>query len=87
MTYVENMPGIETEFGVIAGGVSDVKGYNPWIVGDDDGVVSVGETHLQGERDFLIINALHSTLLNSRCYISAFFMALFIIFTLVQYRV
>ena len=61
--HAATMPNIDGEFGIIAGGTSDDRGFNPWIEGDDDGVLSVAETHLDGARDFLVIKALHSTLL------------------------
>ncbi len=49
-------------FGVIAGGRGDDKGYNPWIPGDDDGLVGVASTHLKGEVDFLLVRCMHGKL-------------------------
>lgn len=47
-------------FGVIAGGRGDERGYNPVLPGDDDGVVSVATTRLDGQADFLLLPVLHS---------------------------
>ena len=54
------------EFGVIAGGRGDDKGYNPVLPGDDDGTVRVATTHLVGEADFVIVPVLHSFMMNDR---------------------
>ncbi|RED49080.1 hypothetical protein [Aestuariispira insulae] len=51
-------------FAVIAGGRNDGEGYNPFLEGDDDGVVRVVETRLSGMADFLVLPALHSTILS-----------------------
>jgi pimeloyl-ACP methyl ester carboxylesterase len=49
-------------FGVIAGGRGDGRGWNPLLTGDDDGVVTVAGTHLEGEADHIVLPALHTTL-------------------------
>jgi hypothetical protein len=48
------------EFGVLAGGKGDGRGYNPLIPGDDDGVITVESTRLPGARDFRLLPILHS---------------------------
>lgn len=48
------------EFGILAGGKSDNKGYNPLIPGDDDLVVSVKSTMLAGARDFRVLPVKHT---------------------------
>jgi len=48
------------EFGVLAGGKSDDKGYNPLLPGDDDGVITVESTRLPGARDFRVIPVMHT---------------------------
>jgi len=48
------------EFGVIAGGRGDDRGYNPLLPGDDDATVTVAGTHLEGEADHLVVPVLHS---------------------------
>ncbi len=47
------------EFGVIAGGRGNGKGYNPLLPGDDDGTVTVAGTRLSGARDFVVVPVLH----------------------------
>ena len=51
------------EFGIIAGGKSDGKGYNPLLSGDNDGVVTVASTRLAGARDFVVLPVLHSLMI------------------------
>jgi pimeloyl-ACP methyl ester carboxylesterase len=53
-------------FGVIAGGRGDEKGFNPVLPGDDDGTVCVATTHLEGEKDFVVVPVLHSFIMNDR---------------------
>src|SRR4051812_39779911 len=43
------------EFGVLAGGKQDGRGFNPLLPGDDDGVVTVESTRLVGAKDFRIL--------------------------------
>jgi hypothetical protein len=52
------------EFGIIAGGKGDGRGYNPLIPGDDDGIVAVESTHLAGARDYRLVRVLHSLIMN-----------------------
>lgn len=52
------------EFGVIAGGRGDNRGYNPLLPGDDDGTVTVRSTRLEGEADFIVLPVLHSFMMN-----------------------
>lgn len=54
------------EFGIIAGGLGDGKGYNPLIPGDDDMTVAVDETKLKGMKDFILIKGQHSILLSNK---------------------
>jgi pimeloyl-ACP methyl ester carboxylesterase len=53
------------DFGIIAGGKGTPKGYNPILVGDNDGAVSVETTKLVGARDFLVTPVLHSFLMGN----------------------
>ena len=51
-----------TQIAVIAGGNGNA-GYNPFLHGDNDGIVTVAETRLPGmEADFLILRSLHPRL-------------------------
>jgi hypothetical protein len=57
---VARVPPPSCRFGIIAGGRADGRGYNPWISGDDDGLLSVEETRLDGAEDFLVAPAEHT---------------------------
>jgi hypothetical protein len=52
------------EFGILAGGRGDARGYNPLIPGDDDAVITVESTRLAGARDFRVLPVMHSTFMN-----------------------
>jgi hypothetical protein len=54
------------EFGVLAGGKNDGRGFNPLLPGDDDGVVTVESTRLPGARDFRLLPVLHSFFMNDK---------------------
>jgi hypothetical protein len=54
------------EFGIIAGGRGDERGWNPLLSGDDDGVVSVASTRLAGAADFLVLPVSHTLLMRNR---------------------
>ncbi|HEV3007220.1 MAG TPA: hypothetical protein VGX78_22310 [Pirellulales bacterium] len=47
------------QFGIIAGGKGDDRGYNPALEGDNDGLLSVSTTRLVGARDFVLLPVLH----------------------------
>jgi pimeloyl-ACP methyl ester carboxylesterase len=53
------------EFGIIAGGAGDENGRNPLLTGDDDMVVTVQETRLKGARDFVVVPAAHTFLMDN----------------------
>jgi hypothetical protein len=54
------------EFGILAGGKGDSRGYNPLLPGDDDGVVTIESTRLIGARDFRRLPVLHSFFMNDK---------------------
>jgi hypothetical protein len=58
-------------FGIIAGGRGNGRGLNPLIPGDDDGVVGVEETRLEGAEDFLLLKAEHTVIMNHPAVIEA----------------
>ncbi len=60
----EEIPAPDCEFGIIAAGGPGETGWNPLLDGDDDGVVSVEETKLEGAADFLLVRGLHTFLMN-----------------------
>ena len=49
--------------GIIAGGTTGKIGLSPLIRGDNDGVVRVSETELEGSHETLIVRGLHSFLM------------------------
>lgn len=52
------------DFGIIAGGRSAPTGYNPWLTGDNDLVVSVETTRLPGAADFAVLPVLHTLMMD-----------------------
>ncbi len=55
------------EFGILAGGRGNDRGYNLLIPGDDDAVVTVESTRLAGARDFRRLPVLHSFIMDDGC--------------------
>lgn len=55
----------EFEFGILAGGRSQERGFNPLLTGDNDFVVSVETTRLPGATDFLVLPVVHSFMMDS----------------------
>jgi len=53
------LPVPEIEFGIIAGGRGNANGFNPLLPGDNDGLVTVAETALDGARDFMLVGTTH----------------------------
>ncbi len=56
---VDARPVPDCEFGIIAGGTGG-RGYNPFLLGDNDGVVRVDNTRLPGARDFCVLPVGHT---------------------------
>lgn len=54
-----DVPVPRVPFMIIAGSRGP-KGLNPWLEGDDDGIVAVEETKLAGMREHVIVNAIHT---------------------------
>jgi hypothetical protein len=54
----------ECEFGIVAGGRSGQRGFNPWLTGDNDLVVNVESTRLPGAADFAVLPVIHSFMMN-----------------------
>lgn len=52
------------EFGIVAGGRGDKKGFNPFLSGDNDGIVTVESARLAGASDFLVVPVLHAVLMD-----------------------
>jgi len=55
-------PALAGQFGIIAGGRGDGRGYNPFLPGDNDGIVAVEEMKLDGCAAFTLVPCLHSFL-------------------------
>lgn len=51
------------EFGVIAGGKGNERGFNPLIPGDDDGIVEVEGTKLDGMSDHIVLPVFHAAMI------------------------
>ena len=62
---VTKRPLPDIPFGIIAGGRHNSAGYNPFLLGDDDGTVSVAETRLDGAIDFIVLPGLHGFIARS----------------------
>ncbi len=54
----------QCEFGILAGGRGNERGYNPLLTGDNDLVVAVETTRLAGATDFAVLPVLHSFMMN-----------------------
>lgn len=54
------------EFGIVAGGRGDNSGFSPLLDGDDDAVVRVEETRLEGAGDFLLVPVHHAAMLRDQ---------------------
>jgi pimeloyl-ACP methyl ester carboxylesterase len=63
-TKFESTLATPREFGIIAGGRGKTAGFNPLLTGDDDSIVSVEETRLEGAADFLLLPAMHAFIMN-----------------------
>lgn len=50
-------------FGIVAGGCGDDRGYSDLLAGDDDAVVRVDETRLEGADDFLLLPVRHAAMM------------------------
>jgi alpha-beta hydrolase superfamily lysophospholipase len=51
------------DFGIVAGGKGDDRGYSSLLAGDDDAVVRVEETRLDGADDFLLVPVHHAAMM------------------------
>jgi len=53
------------EFGILSGGRNNARGFNPIIPGDDDGIVEVESTKLEGMKDFIVLPVFHAAMIAS----------------------
>jgi pimeloyl-ACP methyl ester carboxylesterase len=63
---VRLIPAPDCPFLIIAGARGDGRGWNPLLIGEDDGVVTVAETHLDGAAGHRIVRSLHAFLPSHR---------------------
>ncbi len=69
--HAKQLPVPDVEFGIVVGARGDEDGWNPWILGDDDGVVGVDETTLEGAKDRIRVVGVHSLMLRDSKVIQA----------------
>lgn len=68
---IHSLPIPDFEFGIVAGGRGDEKGFNPLLPGDNDGTVTVASARLAGARDFLLVRKIHSFLMTDATVMAA----------------
>lgn len=56
---------LSVEFGILAGGRSDDRGYSRRLSGDDDGTVTVESARLAGAADFRVVPTRHTFLMHA----------------------
>ncbi len=61
----------DCEFGVIAAERGSLFGWNPLLLGDDDGVVAVHETRASFAHEHLRVNGVHTILMNDEDVLAA----------------
>ena len=61
--FFDEMGVPRVEFGVIAGGRGDDRGFSPLLEGDNDGAVSVRSAKLEGAADFILLPHSHTMLI------------------------
>jgi hypothetical protein len=64
-SQLEARLGTPHEFGIIAATRGHARGYNPLLAGDDDLIVALDETRLDGAADFLEIPSLHAFIMSN----------------------
>lgn len=62
--HVATLPAPDVPFGIIAAGRGGA-GYNPLLAGDNDLVVRVDETRLEGAADWVRVTGLHAVVMNA----------------------
>ena len=68
---ISALPTPDFEFGVLAGGRSAARGYNPLLPGDNDSTVTVSSTRLPGARDFICVPVIHTFLMSDQQAVTA----------------
>lgn len=70
-SLIDKLPAPDFEFGVLAGGKSAARGYNPLLPGDNDSTVTVASTRLPGASDFILLPVIHSFLMTEKKAVGA----------------
>jgi len=60
-----DLPALPCDFAIVAGAKPDSDGWNPFLRGDDDGVVRVEETLLPGADEHHSVQAMHTVLMRN----------------------
>jgi hypothetical protein len=58
------IPHPECRFGIIAGGTGSTTGYNPFLRGDNDGLICIDEATLPGAADRITIRSSHTWIMD-----------------------
>lgn len=61
--FWRSLPPPPIEFGILAGGLGDGKGFERALPGDDDGIVTVEEARLEGAKELRLLPFQHSLIL------------------------
>tara|TARA_R110002096_G_scaffold416576_3_gene619610 strand:+ start:51455 stop:52297 length:843 start_codon:yes stop_codon:yes gene_type:complete len=56
---------------IIAGGLGNDIGFNPLLLGDNDGIVTVAETRLDTPHEFKLVKIIHTTIMDHKDSIKA----------------
>ncbi len=70
-TSVPGLPGPSCAFGLVSGVRGNGEGWNPLIEGEDDGIVSLASTRLDGAEDSLEVSCVHALLMRQPRVIEA----------------
>ena len=64
-TYLGGLPPPPCPFGIITGGRGGGPGWNPFLAGDNDGVLSVESTQLDGAKEVVVVHRTHTFIMNA----------------------
>lgn len=65
------LPEPDLELGTIVAVRGDGRGWNPWVAGDDDGLVAASEATLPGARDSLVVPVAHTFVMDDERVLDA----------------
>lgn len=67
----DELPAPAIPFLNVAASRGTEEGWNPLVPGDDDGVVAVSETHLEGEAGHLLVEGVHTFVMEDEAVVGA----------------